>query len=544
MKKKLLATLLVLVMVLSILPLQTLAEGATTPTVTINVTVKERGTENCLQGVPVTVACQNATNIGFKKETKTSDYEGKLQVVMEITSDIAVINQFECYTADAVGTGYYLDTGTPGDLRIYTGGENSGFNKQDIETVIHEAHITETDKNAIINFTLYVSGYDDTKWTYKWQKDTLEGEHEELLTIEAIKGRTDFTEFPDLPKDPNKGSYYEEWLKEDFNDQKTTVFTAVVRNKVTVYFNPNIEGESEQLTYVIPGDKISKPEDPSKEGHTFLGWYVTAVGEETLDEDAQHLYFKEPYDVEETMTLTAKWEPKEYDITYKDGADGEVFETKTVPGTYGEDLPIPFEEEPKRSGYAFDYWYEEGTNGNEAYGESMVRGNVTLVAKWTPTYTVTYTDGVEGEEIFEDQTHTLREGAETPAFDGTPTREGYTFEGWDKTIADTVTADVTYTAQWKVKETVVPPTTAATEPSTEPSTAPTTEPTTAPTTEPTAAPTTEPTTAPTTATTTTTPTNTPKTGDTTPVIVLFAMMILSGAGLMVVGLLNKKHQYR
>ena len=66
------------------------------------------------------------------------------------------------------------------------------------------------------------------------------------------------------------------------------------------------------------------------------------------------------------------------------------------------------------------------------------------------SYTVTYTDGVDGEEVFADQVITAGNGAETPAFNGTPTREGYTFEGWSPAVAETVTADATYTAQWKV----------------------------------------------------------------------------------------------
>ncbi|MGN0317841.1 MAG: hypothetical protein ACI4E1_07925, partial [Lachnospira sp.] len=41
----------------------------------------------------------------------------------------------------------------------------------------------------------------------------------------------------------------------------------------------------------------------------------------------------------------------------------------------------------------------------------------------------------------------------TPAFVGTPEREGYTFKGWNKTIATTVTEDIVYTAQWEIVET-------------------------------------------------------------------------------------------
>lgn len=64
-------------------------------------------------------------------------------------------------------------------------------------------------------------------------------------------------------------------------------------------------------------------------------------------------------------------------------------------------------------------------------------------------FTVTYTDGVDSVELFEDQTTSVAKGADTPQFTGTPARTGYGFDGWDREVAETVTADVTYTARWK-----------------------------------------------------------------------------------------------
>lgn len=65
-------------------------------------------------------------------------------------------------------------------------------------------------------------------------------------------------------------------------------------------------------------------------------------------------------------------------------------------------------------------------------------------------YSVTYTDGVENEEIFEDQTAIVLKDETTPAFNGeTPSREGYSFKGWDPKVEKTVTKNVTYTAVWE-----------------------------------------------------------------------------------------------
>ena len=64
-------------------------------------------------------------------------------------------------------------------------------------------------------------------------------------------------------------------------------------------------------------------------------------------------------------------------------------------------------------------------------------------------YTVTYTDGVDGEVVFKDQVFPDRVvGTPTPDFDGTPTRAGYTFTGWSPAVEEKVTKDITYNATW------------------------------------------------------------------------------------------------
>ena len=119
-----------------------------------------------------------------------------------------------------------------------------------------------------------------------------------------------------------------------------------------------------------------------------------------------------------------------------------------------------------RSGYGYVGWtMNAGSNPTiRAFSSSSAEADSTevtpnetviyFVAK--PVYTVTYTDGVDGVEIFKDQTYTVESGKATPAFSGTPTREGYKFTGWSPAVTDTVTGDATYTAQWERAET--PPT--------------------------------------------------------------------------------------
>ena len=64
-------------------------------------------------------------------------------------------------------------------------------------------------------------------------------------------------------------------------------------------------------------------------------------------------------------------------------------------------------------------------------------------------YTVTYTDGVDGEVVFEDKVFpNLVVGTITPEFGGTPTRAGYTFTGWSPAVEENVTKSITYNATW------------------------------------------------------------------------------------------------
>ncbi len=140
---------------------------------------------------------------------------------------------------------------------------------------------------------------------------------------------------------------------------------------------------------------------------------------------------------------------EEFTVTYTDGVENSViFPDQVSTVVKGSATPTFNDgENPSRSGYIFTGWSPAVA--------ATVTSDVTYVAQWKKvenpviTYTVTYTDGVDGEEVFADQTTSnLYYGAATPSFRGTPAREGYTFTGWSPAVAETVTGDVRYVAQW------------------------------------------------------------------------------------------------
>ena len=147
---------------------------------------------------------------------------------------------------------------------------------------------------------------------------------------------------------------------------------------------------------------------------------------------------------------------KTYTVTYTDGVDGaEVFADQVTGNLTVDEATPAFNGTPEREGYVFAGW-----NPTVA---AAVSGDVTYTATWKvdrngngvadeeeQKYTVTYTDGVDGEEIFADQvTGNLLVGEATPAFNGTPERQGYVFAGWNPAVSAAVSGNATYTATWK-----------------------------------------------------------------------------------------------
>ena len=225
--------------------------------------------------------------------------------------------------------------------------------------------------------------------------------------------------------------------------------------KYTVTYTDGVDGE-EVFADQVYGNLLSGVATPAfegtptREGYVFKGWnpavaatvtgnatYVATWGEDKNNNGID--------DNEETK----------YTVTYTDGVDGEVFADQVYGNLLSGVATPAFEGTPTREGYVFKGW--------EPSVAEKVTGDVTYVARWgedknnngiaddeETKYTVRYTDGVDEEVIFADQVYgNLLSGVDTPAFKGTPTREGYVFKGWKPAVAEKVTGDVTYVAVWE-----------------------------------------------------------------------------------------------
>ena len=150
----------------------------------------------------------------------------------------------------------------------------------------------------------------------------------------------------------------------------------------------------------------------------------------------------------EVTKLTVQWTAPTYAVTLNTNG-GTIADGKDVTGyTYGVGATLPTD--VTRTGYTFKGWYDnEGLTGDPvtAIGNTET-GNKEYWAKWEINqYTIT----VKPENGKADITITQDYG--TPITAPTLTREGYQFNGWDKTFPTTMPAEnLTITAQWTVNQ--------------------------------------------------------------------------------------------
>ena len=237
-----------------------------------------------------------------------------------------------------------------------------------------------------------------TKTGYTFAGWKLNGEGDALMTVTITKGSTG-----DL-------KYTATWTPTVYNIVYTDGGTATPANPTTY----TIETPTFTLT------------NPTKTGYTFKGWKLNGEGEAmmtvTITQGSTG-----------ALAYTATWQINQYTITFDSKGGTEI---DAIKQDYATEVEAPTN--PERTGYTFAGW-------NPGVPATIPAENITCVAQWTINqYTITF--NTAGGSVIAPITQDYATAVVAPA---NPTREGYTFAGWDKDIPTTIPAEnVTINATW------------------------------------------------------------------------------------------------
>lgn len=242
----------------------------------------------------------------------------------------------------------------------------------------------------------------------------------------------------------------------DFSQAKS------LSGKLVITFDPNNGANSSrhEVGWSKDGAPLAVPTpEPTKEEHTFAGWYYDNNGENTKwDFDKDRARY--------TMRLTAKWEANTYNVTVENDGNGTA-SAAPAPAKMGEKVTLTA---TPNSGYHFKKW--EVVSGEVKIEDNkftMPAEHVTVKAIFernasssgggggggTTYYTLTFeTNGGDSMQAIR-----AARGKTLDLSAYTPMRDGYDFGGWyaDKDLTQRITeiklsGSKTVYADWKKRE--------------------------------------------------------------------------------------------
>ena len=161
--------------------------------------------------------------------------------------------------------------------------------------------------------------------------------------------------------------------------------------KLEATFDPN-NGENISTQTIDRGGKFTAPAPPSKENHTFAGWYN---GDEKFDFDA------DTTNAPNVLELVATWKKSKYTVQFV--SDHGSFADQTI--EHGETIKPDKLTIPEVEGYTFDGWYTDDTYTIKFDFTQPIKSNTTVYAKWeknAPVLPDTYELNVSGAFVYVD----------------------------------------------------------------------------------------------------------------------------------------------
>lgn len=197
------------------------------------------------------------------------------------------------------------------------------------------------------------------------------------------------------------------------------------------------------------GKNFTKPAAPSKENHTFAGWY---------NGDKEFKFDADTTNAPNVLNLVAKWDINQYTVKFV--SDYGSFADQTV--EHGKPIETDKLTIPEVEGFTFDGWYADKDHNTKFDFTQPIKSNTTVYAKWTAKdYEVSFV--TEHGDPPTSQNVPYNEPATDP---GKLSAEGYTFDGWYADAAHTtefdftqpITGDTKVYAKWEKNASVLPDT--------------------------------------------------------------------------------------
>lgn len=213
-------------------------------------------------------------------------------------------------------------------------------------------------------------------------------------------------------------------------------------------FNPD-NGKSISTQTIDRGGKFTRPAAPSKENHTFAGWYN---GDEKFDFDA------DTTNAPNVLELVAKWDINQYTVKFV--SEHGSFADQTI--EHGKPIGTGKPTIPPVEGFTFDGWYTDDTYDTEFDFNTPITHDTKVYAKWTAkNYEVSFI--TEHGDPPTSQNVKYNGTAKDP---GKLKAEGYTFDDWytDATyttkfdFTKPITGDTKVYAKWEKNAPVLPDT--------------------------------------------------------------------------------------
>lgn len=236
---------------------------------------------------------------------------------------------------------------------------------------------------------------------------------------------------------------------------------ATLSGELAITFDPDNgeEPDTQKVDWSHGGATLTAPSEPTKEEHTFEGWYYDNNGENTE-------WNFETDRAKYTMTLTAQWKANTYTVTVKDDGNGTAL---ADPASAKMGAEVRLTAMPN-SGYHFKEWEVIPDKVKiEDNKFTMPAAHVTVKAIFerntssgsggggggTTYYTLTFeTNGGDSMQAIR-----AARGKTLDLSAYTPMRDGYDFGGWyaDKALTQRITeiklsGSKTVYADWKKRE--------------------------------------------------------------------------------------------